>query len=116
MHNEVPRLHDCQLRLPKSFADTTAHLAKEDGESLNLWIVSAVGQKVKAALTAEEFPKARSGASKPGDLKKLLDMRPMPRLRRRMLSQREIKAIAFASVSPMIRRSRLKRHAGTGGN
>ena len=40
----------------------------------------------------------------------------MRRLRRRMLSQTEIKAIAFACVSPMIRRSRLKRHAGTGGN
>lgn len=71
MHNEVPRLHDCHLRLPKSFADKAARLAKEDGESLNPWIVSAVAQKFGAALTAENFPKARSGTSIPGDLTKL---------------------------------------------
>lgn len=65
MHNEVPRLHDCQPRLPKSFADTAARLAKEDGESLNPCIVSAVEQKFGAALTAENFPKARSGTSIP---------------------------------------------------
>lgn len=70
MHNEVPRLHDGQLRLPKSFADTAAYLAKEDGVSLNLWIVSAVAQKIGAALTTEDFSKARSCASIPGGLTK----------------------------------------------
>ena len=76
LHNEVPRLHDCQLRLPKSIADPAARLAKEDGESLTPWIVSAVAQKICAALTAEDFPKTHSGTSKPGDLTKFLDSAP----------------------------------------
>lgn len=70
------RGYECQLRLPKSLADTAARLAKEDGVSLNLWIASAVAQKIGAVLTVEDFLKARSGNSRPGDLTKILDRAP----------------------------------------
>lgn len=65
-----------QLQQPKSLMDTAALLAKEGCVSLNLWIVSAIAQKFGAVLTAEDFLKAHSGVSKPGDLTKLLDRVP----------------------------------------
>ena len=36
------------LQLPQSLKETAARLAKEDGVSLNQWIVSVVAQKIGA--------------------------------------------------------------------
>ncbi len=64
------------LQLPQSLKATVARLAKEDGVSLNQWIVSAVAQKVGAVETADEFLKARAGMARRGDLSRLLDRAP----------------------------------------
>ncbi|MCY3877388.1 MAG: toxin-antitoxin system HicB family antitoxin [Rhodobacteraceae bacterium] len=64
------------LQLPQSLKETATRLAKEDGVSLNQWIVSAVAQKIGAVETADDFLKARADAAKRGDLTKLLDRAP----------------------------------------
>ena len=64
------------LRLPQSLGDAAARLAREDGVSLNQWIVSAVAQKIGAVETAGEFLKARAGTARRGDLTRLLDRAP----------------------------------------
>ena len=64
------------LQLPESLKETATRLAKEDGVSLNQWIVSAVAQKVGAVETAAEFLKKRAGKSKRGELTRLLDKAP----------------------------------------
>ena len=43
------------LQLPESLKETAVRLAKEDGVSLNQWIVAAVAQKIGAVETAAEF-------------------------------------------------------------
>ncbi|MDE0148165.1 MAG: hypothetical protein OXM58_07315 [Rhodospirillaceae bacterium] len=43
------------LQLPVSLKDTAMRLARQDGVSLNQWIVSAVAQKIGAVETAEDF-------------------------------------------------------------
>jgi len=43
------------LQLPESLKETAVRLAKEDGVSLNQWIIAAVAQKIGAVETAAEF-------------------------------------------------------------
>lgn len=43
------------LQLPESLKETAVRLAKEDGVSLNQWIVAAVAQKIGAVETAAEL-------------------------------------------------------------
>ena len=64
------------LRLPASLKDTAARLAKEDGVSLNQWIVAAVAQKVGAVETAEVFLHERAGGAREGDLPRYLARAP----------------------------------------
>lgn len=64
------------LHLPDSLKETAARLAKDDGVSLNQWIVTAVAQKIGAVETAEELLRARAGGAKPGDLTRYLDRAP----------------------------------------
>ena len=45
-----PRRYKYPLQLPASLKDTAARLAREDGVSLNQWIVAAVAQKIKGIL------------------------------------------------------------------
>ena len=68
--------YKCPLHLPESLKETAARLAKEDGVSLNQWIVSAVAQKIGAMEAAKDFLKARAGTAKRGDLTRLLDRVP----------------------------------------
>ena len=71
-----PRRYKYPLQLPTSLKDTAARLAREDGVSLNQWIVAAVAQKIGAVETAEEFLSGRAAGSAPGDLTRLLDKAP----------------------------------------
>ena len=70
------------LHLPQSLKETAARFAKEDGVSLNQWIVAAVAQKIGAVQTADEFLKTRAGKAARGDLTGFLeespDMPPSP--------------------------------------
>jgi hypothetical protein len=71
-----PRRYKYPLHLPESLKKTAARFAKEDGVSLNQWIVAAVAQKIGAVETAEEFLRRRTGKSERGDLTRLLDKAP----------------------------------------
>ena len=51
------------LQLPASLKEAAARLAKEDGVSLNQWIVAAVAQKVGAIETAKSFLQERSAGA-----------------------------------------------------
>ena len=77
-----PRRYKYPLQLPASLKDTAARLAREDGVSLNQWIVAAVAQKIGAVETAEDFLRERAAGSAPGDLTRLLnqasDVSPEP--------------------------------------
>ena len=64
------------LQLPHSLKETVIRLAREDGVSLNQWIVAAVAQKIGAVETADAFLKARAGTAKRGDLSRFLDHAP----------------------------------------
>ena len=64
------------LHLPDSLKETAARLAKDDGVSLNQWIVTAVAQKIGAVETAEELLRGRAAGAKPGDLTRYLDRAP----------------------------------------
>lgn len=64
------------LQLPESLKSTAVRLAKEDGVSLNQWIVSAVAQKIGAVETAEAYLQERAGKTKPQDLVRHLDRAP----------------------------------------
>ena len=72
---DAPR-HSYPLRLPASLKETAARLAKEDGVSLNRWIVAAVAQKIGAVETAELFLRARAGDAREGDLSRYLERAP----------------------------------------
>ncbi|MAK60016.1 MAG: pilus assembly protein HicB [Ponticaulis sp.] len=61
------------LQIPESLKETVIRLAKEDGVSVNQWIVAAIAQKVGAVETAEEFLIERAGNAVPKDLTKFLD-------------------------------------------
>ena len=50
------------LSLPASSKETAARLAREDGVSLNQWIVTAVAQKIGAVETAKKSQAERAPA------------------------------------------------------
>lgn len=56
------------LRLPASLKKAAEVVAREDGSTLNQFIVSAVAEKVSALKTAEYF----TGRARRGDKKKAL--------------------------------------------
>lgn len=64
------------LQLPMSLKDAAARLAREDGVSLNQWIVAAVAQKIGAVETAETFLRERAAGAAPGDLTRFLNRAP----------------------------------------
>jgi len=64
------------LKLPASIKAAAAHLAKEDGVSLNQWIAAAVAQKVGAVETAAAFFQRRAGKATPDDLRRIMDKVP----------------------------------------
>ena len=71
-----PRRYKYPLQLPASLKDTAARLAREDGVSLNQWIVAAVAQKIGAVETAEVFLRKRAAGSTPSDLTRFLQDAP----------------------------------------
>lgn len=64
------------LQLPASLTDTAIRLARQDGVSLNQWIVSAVARKTGTVETAEDFLRERAEGATAGDLTRCLDMAP----------------------------------------
>ena len=70
------RRYKYPLQLPVSLKDTAARLAREDGVSLNQWIVAAVAQKIGAVETAEIFLRKRAEGAVAGDLTRYLDEAP----------------------------------------
>ena len=70
------RRYKYPLQLPVSLKDTAARLAREDGVSLNQWIVAAVAQKIGAVETAEIFLRKRAEGTVAGDLTRYLDEAP----------------------------------------
>ena len=70
------RRYKYPLQLPASLKETAARLAKEDGVSLNQWIVAAVAQKIGAVETAEVFLRERAAGAREGDLSRYLEMAP----------------------------------------
>ena len=64
------------LQLPESLKETAVRLAREDGVSLNQWIVSAVAQKIGAVETAAEFFAERAKAADKDRLIELLSNAP----------------------------------------
>jgi len=64
------------LQLPISLKDTAIRLAKEDGVSLNQWIVAAVAQKIGAVETAEAFLRQRATGAIESALTRYLDKAP----------------------------------------
>ncbi len=51
------------LKLPASLKATAERMAREDGVSLNQWIITAVAQKVGTAEATAEFFKRRAGGA-----------------------------------------------------
>ena len=72
---EAPR-YKYPLKLPASLKDTAARLAREDGVSLNQWIVAAVAQKIGAIETAEALLRERAAGARDGDLTRYLENAP----------------------------------------
>ncbi len=70
------RRYKYPLQLPVSLKETAARLAREDGVSLNQWIVTAVAQKIGAVETAEAFLRERAAGAAAGDLRRYLDEAP----------------------------------------
>lgn len=64
------------LHLPDSMKETATRLAREDGVSLNQWIVTAVAQKIGAVETAGEMLARRAARAKPGALSRRLNRAP----------------------------------------
>ena len=64
------------LQLPISLKETAIRFAKEDGVSLNQWIVAAVAQKIGAVETAKAFLQKRAAQAVEGDLVRYLDNAP----------------------------------------
>ncbi|MDP6779155.1 MAG: toxin-antitoxin system HicB family antitoxin [Candidatus Latescibacteria bacterium] len=63
------------LRLPDSIHKRIREIAKREGVSINLFITSAVVEKV-AALTTEDYIAARAKQARKGAFKKVLDRVP----------------------------------------
>jgi len=64
------------LRLPDSVHRHIRDIARRDGVSINLFITSAVSEKI-SALTTEDYILARAKHAKKGAFKKALDRVPM---------------------------------------
>ncbi len=64
------------LQLPISLKETAIRFAREDGVSLNQWIVAAVAQKIGAVETAKAFLQKRAAEAVEGDLKRYLENAP----------------------------------------
>jgi hypothetical protein len=63
------------LEIPESLLKRAEELAREDGVSLDIWVTSALAQKIGVVETAAEFFKRRAvGAGK--GLQHYLDMIP----------------------------------------
>ncbi len=63
------------LRLPDSIHRHIREIAKRDGVSINLFITSAVTEKI-SALTTEEYISARAKKARKGAFKKVLERVP----------------------------------------
>jgi hypothetical protein len=63
------------LQIPESLLKRAEELAREDGVSLDIWVTSALAQKIGAVETAAEFFKRRAQGSGKG-LQYYLDMIP----------------------------------------
>ena len=63
------------LRLPDSIHRHIREIANRDGVSINLFITSAVSEKI-SALTTEEYIAARAESARSGAFKKVLDRVP----------------------------------------
>lgn len=61
------------LKLPGSVKAAAKRLARGDGVSLNLWISTAVAEKVGAVESAADFFKRRAGDATPADMLPFLD-------------------------------------------
>ncbi len=72
---DTPR-YKYPLQLPASLKDTAVRLARQDGVSLNQWIVAAVAQKIGAVETAEVFLQERAAGAAAGDLTRYLERAP----------------------------------------
>jgi len=73
--NETVR-YKYPLQLPESLKKTAARLAKEDGVSLNQWIVAAVAQKIGAVETAKDFLEGRAKGADVDAVLALLERAP----------------------------------------
>jgi hypothetical protein len=63
------------LDLPESLLKRAEELAREDGVSLDIWVSSALAQKIGAVETAAEFFRRRSADAGKG-LSSYLDLLP----------------------------------------
>ena len=63
------------LRLPDSIHRHIREIARRDGVSINLFITSAVTEKI-SALTTEEYISARAKKARKGAFKKVLERVP----------------------------------------
>jgi hypothetical protein len=63
------------LDLPESLLRRAEELAREDGVSLDIWVTSAVAQKIGVVETAAEFFRRRSASAGKG-LRSYLDLIP----------------------------------------
>ncbi len=63
------------LQIPDSLLKRAEELAREDGVTLNVWVTSALAQKIGVVETAEEFFKNRAAGAGKG-LEHYLNMIP----------------------------------------
>jgi hypothetical protein len=63
------------LEIPESLLKRAEELAEQDGVSLDIWVTSALAQKIGVVETAEEFFKRRAAGAGKG-LQHYLDMIP----------------------------------------
>ena len=61
--------------VPESLLKRAEELAREDGVTLDMWVVSALAQKIGSVETAEEFFRRRSAGAGKG-LNSYLDLIP----------------------------------------
>ena len=61
---------------PSGGEERRRSLKREDGVSLNQWIVAAVAQKIGAVEAAETFLRERAAGAVEGDLARYLDRAP----------------------------------------
>ncbi len=65
----------CALQIPESLLKRVEELAQEDGVSLDIWVASALAQKIGVIETSAEFFKRRAAGADKG-LQHYLDMIP----------------------------------------